>query len=101
MREFEEWEPLWFTTAIIRGEGRTIVVNTGFEEKVDHLIAAWHRWHPRADFTRTPEDRMPAVLERLGIDCSSVDTVILTPLGAYSTGNISLFPNAQICLLRR
>jgi hypothetical protein len=101
MQKFEEWEPLWFTTAIVRGEGRTIVINTGFEEEVNHLVAAWHRWHPRAEFTRSPEERMPAVLDHLGIDPATVDAVILTPLGAYSTGNISLFPNAQICLLRR
>lgn len=101
MQNFDEWEPLTFTIMIVRGEGRTIVVNTGFEDEVGHLVDAWHRWHPRADFTRSADERMPAVLERLNVDPVSVDTVILTPLGAYATGNVSLFPNAQICMLRR
>ncbi len=100
LQGFEEWAPLWFTIAVVRGQGRTIVINTGFEEEVGHLVEAWRRWHPRADFTRSDEERVPVVLERFDVDPAKVDTVILTPLGAYSTGNISLFPNAEICILR-
>jgi hypothetical protein len=100
MQRFEEWQPLWFTIAVVRGEGRTVVINTGFEEEVDHLVEAWRRWHPRAEFTRSPEERVPVVLERLAVDPATVDTVILTPLGAYATGNLSLFTRAEICILR-
>ena len=100
MKDFDVWQPLWFTIAVVRGEGRTILINTGFEEQVDHLVTRWREWHPRAEFTRAPEERLPAVLERLAVDPATVDTVILTPLGPYSTGNISLFARAEICVLR-
>lgn len=100
MDSFEAWLPLWFTMAIVRGEGRTIALNTGIEADVQHLIEGYPKWHPKAIFARSEEERVERILERLKVDPDDVDTVILTPLGFYSCGNISLFRNARICLLR-
>ena len=100
MESFDDWLPLWFTMAIVRGEGRTIVVNTGIEADVRHLVDGYRAWHPKAIFARSEEERTERILERFGVDPADVDTVILTPLGFYSCGNISLFRNAQVCMLR-
>jgi len=100
MDAFDDFLPLWFTMAIVRGEGRTIAINTGFEADVSHLVEGFPKWHPKAIFARTEDERVERVLERLNVRADDVDTVVLTPLGSYSSGNISLFRRAQICLLR-
>jgi glyoxylase-like metal-dependent hydrolase (beta-lactamase superfamily II) len=100
MDRFDDFMPLWFTMAIVRGEGRTIAINTGFEADVRHLIEGFPQWHPRAVFARSDDERIENVLARLGVGADEVDTVVLTPLGSYSSGNISLFRNARICMLR-
>src|SRR4051812_10226643 len=100
MDAFDDWLPLWFTMAIVKGEGRTIAINTGFESNVDHLVKGFPEWHPKAIFERREDERIERVLERLGVDPGDVDTVILTPLGSYSSGNVSLFRNAKVCILR-
>lgn len=101
MEGFDTWEPLWFNIAVLRGEGRTVVINTGFPEDVEKLRQAWASWDPRAVFTRHDEEKVPAVLARAGVRPEEVDIVIITPLGGYSTGNISLFKRAQICIHKR
>jgi glyoxylase-like metal-dependent hydrolase (beta-lactamase superfamily II) len=100
MDSFDIFLPLWFTMAIVRGEGRTIAINTGFESDVRHLVEGFPKWHPRAIFARADDERIERVLERMDVKPDDVDTVVLTPLGSYSSGNISLFRKAQVCLLR-
>jgi len=100
MDSFDVFLPLWFTMAIVRGEGRTIAINTGFESDVGHLVDGFPKWHPKAIFARSEDERVEAVLAKMGVQPAEVDTVVLTPLGSYSAGNISMFSNARICILR-
>ncbi len=100
MRDFESWEPLWFTMAIVRGGGRTVVVNTGFGNDFARHHDAWLAWHPRSESSQREDERAEAVLQRLGVKAAEVDDLILTPLGGYAVGAIDLFPRATISFSR-
>jgi hypothetical protein len=100
MRDFEDWQPLRFTMAVLRNEHRTVVVNTGFEDDFSGYEAAWRAWHPRSASSREEDERAEAALARLGVDPADVDIVVLSPFGGYATGKIDLFPRAEICFSR-
>jgi hypothetical protein len=56
---------------------------------------------PRCQLKRTEDERPLNALARLGVAPEQVDHILLTPLQAYATSNISLFTNAKICFSRR
>lgn len=100
LRDFEDWQPLWFTMAVLRGGGHTIVLNTGFGDDFARHHDAWLAWHPRSASSQRDDERAAAVLSRLGVDPGEVDELVLTPLGGYALGDIDLFPNARISFSR-
>ncbi|MDB5841309.1 MAG: fold hydrolase [Herminiimonas sp.] len=74
--------PLDYFVWVIRGAGRTIVVDTGFNRQ-----AAVER---KREFLRCPIES----LRHLGIEPAQVSDVILTHLHYDHAGNIKLLPNA-------
>lgn len=50
---------------------------------------------------RTEEERPQNALKRFGLTPDDIQYVILTPLQAYATANVTLFRNAQICISRK
>ncbi|MEX1031215.1 MAG: hypothetical protein WDZ91_14400 [Paenibacillaceae bacterium] len=100
MSRFDEWCPLAALMGVIRGEGKTIVVNSG--PPIDFLPFMNDIWEkefdPRVQMTVSEEQKTMHVLASLGIKPEEVDYVIVTPLQAYAIGNVDLFPNAKICL---
>ena len=102
MSHWQEWEQLCFLMVVARGNGVTAIVNTGPPADLTELNAAWRGFAgPRCQMHRSEEQRPEQVLARMGVDPASVDYVLLTPLQAYATANIALFPKAQICCSRR
>jgi glyoxylase-like metal-dependent hydrolase (beta-lactamase superfamily II) len=102
MSHWDQWETLYFYTVVVRGGGRTIVVNTGPPEDLKEMNEQWRSYAgPRCQMIRQPEERPAAALATLGILPEQVDLVLITPLQAYATGNIPLFRNAQVALSRR
>ena len=73
---------------VVVGEGRTIVVDTGFNAEV------------AARRNRVATLPPAAALAHLGIDPASVDTVVMTHLHYDHAGNSDLFPNARFHLQR-
>lgn len=71
---------------VIRNGSRTVVVDTGFTPEVGE---------PRG---RSMTTAVPDGLARLGIDPTSVETVIITHGHYDHTGNIGLFPNATFIM---
>jgi glyoxylase-like metal-dependent hydrolase (beta-lactamase superfamily II) len=69
---------------LIRGGGQTIVVDTGFDPTCGERRGR--------SCLITPE----AALERLGVDPSAVDQLILTHFHYDHIGNVHLFPNAEL-----
>jgi len=88
---------------LIRGGGHNILVNTGPPQDLTGLNEGWVKFFgfPEAQIVRT-EDQLPQnILRTQGLTPGDIDTVIVTPLQAYATANIHLFPNARICISRK
>ena len=77
----------WF----IGGTDVPILVDSGLpdEERAK-------KWHSYTNPTISPEQRMENALKRKGIDPESIKIVIQTHLHWDHTGNLKLFPNAQV-----
>jgi hypothetical protein len=102
MERFQEWTTLEFQIAVIQGGGKTIVLNTGFPDDITGIARAWRDYLGERAVLRRPDPWKTApALRSAGIDPSSVDFVLLTPLQLYTTGNLRLFPQAKICVSRR
>jgi glyoxylase-like metal-dependent hydrolase (beta-lactamase superfamily II) len=102
MSHWNEWVKLCFWMVVIRGEGKTAIINTG---PPDDLTALNERWGgafgDRGKLARSENQRPLAALASIGIAPENVDYVLLTPLQTYATANLHLFKNAQICLSKR
>ncbi len=103
MSHFGQWLPLRVYVGIIRGEGRTVLVNSGPpQDYLDVMNDVWREeLGPRAHMTVDGADAVAAWLDRAGVAPQEVDAVIVTPLQAYAIGNIDRFPNAEVCVSRR
>jgi glyoxylase-like metal-dependent hydrolase (beta-lactamase superfamily II) len=58
-------------------------------------------WHASCRLFRNDDEKPAAVLARAGLTPEQVDTVVLTPLTIYTTGNLRLFPRAAFAMNRR
>ncbi|MDH3669325.1 MAG: MBL fold metallo-hydrolase, partial [Paracoccaceae bacterium] len=75
-----------FFVWLIRGGGRTILVDTGFN-------------HERAEARKRTIQRLPTEgLEVLGVKAQDVETVIVTHLHYDHAGNLDLFPEAEFII---
>jgi hypothetical protein len=102
MERFQDWTTLEFQIGVIQAGGKTVVVNTGFPDDIDGISRAWRDYLGERALLRRPDPWKTApALRSIGLDPSSVDFVLLTPLQLYTTGNLRLFPNAKICVSRR
>ena len=102
MSHWETWEQLFFYMVVIRGNGKTAIINTGPPPDLTALNEVWrHFAGPRCQMIRAEEERPIAALATLGISPDDVDYVLITPLQAYATANIPLFRRAQVCLSKR
>ncbi len=91
------------TIFLIRGGGKNILVNTGAPQDLTELNNAWHDFFgfDEAMITRTGDEYPQKALERVGLKPEDIDMVIITPIQIYATANITMFPNATICINRR
>jgi glyoxylase-like metal-dependent hydrolase (beta-lactamase superfamily II) len=78
--------PLDYFVWLVRGQGRELVVDTGFSAAV---AAKRGREHLRCP---------AAALRLLGVDCSKVQDVVITHLHYDHVGNFDLFPAAALHL---
>jgi len=97
-------ETLWFMAFLIRGDGRNVLVNTGPPRDLTEINAQWVEGFgfPEAAMVRDDAAELPEnALARHGLTPDDIDHVIVTPLQAYATANITLFRNARICISRK
>ena len=87
--ESDESRQMDFFFWILRNSRRTIIVDTGFTPEVGERRG-------RA-ITCAPAE----ALQRLGIDPESVEHVVLTHAHYDHTGNVGLFPSAQVVISAR
>ncbi len=102
MSHWGGWETLYFYMVVIRGEGKTLVINTGPPPDLEQLNPFWRAaLGERGEMVRREEERPENALRRLGMEPAEVDYVLITPLQSYATANIPMFRNAQICISQK
>jgi glyoxylase-like metal-dependent hydrolase (beta-lactamase superfamily II) len=102
MSGWGEWETLFFYIVLISGEGVNALINTGPPRDLEILNVGWGQFAgPRCQLIREAGETTEEILESAGLGASDITHVLLTPLQLYATANLALFPNAQICMLRR
>ena len=102
MSDWEKWVQLYIWALLIQGDGKNILLNTGPPKDLTELNACWSEAvSPRSQMIRQEEERPENVLKNVGLTVDDIDYLLITPLQAYTTGNIHLFKNAQVCLSRR
>jgi len=101
MERFEVWEGFVFTMVVIRGGGKTVMINSGLPKDLTVLNPYWHLWPGERRIEVSEAEKPANALSKIGIDPETVDYLIISPLVYYATGNVELFPKAKICLLKR
>jgi glyoxylase-like metal-dependent hydrolase (beta-lactamase superfamily II) len=96
-----EFAKLYYYFVLIRNSERTILVNTGLPEDYSAFQTFLTAWHPQCKLFRDESEKIAAVLAREGLSLEQVDTIVLTPLTVYTTGNLCLFSQAKIAVNRR
>jgi hypothetical protein len=102
MDRWEEWVTLFFYVLLLRDGERTVLVNAGPPEDLGAINAVWAGYlgGERGAMRVADGERLPAALAAHGVDPGEVDTVVLTPLTAYTTGRLELFERAELCIGR-
>lgn len=101
MAHFDAWEQFIFTMVVVRGAGKTVIINTGLPKDLSVLDPFWPQWTGEQKIEVSEAEQPLNALTRAGVDPTEVDVLIISPLVYYATANIDLFSKAQICLLRR
>jgi glyoxylase-like metal-dependent hydrolase (beta-lactamase superfamily II) len=103
MQHWNQREELNVIIYLVRGGGQNILINTGPPQDLAVLNQAWKEFfgYPEAQIVRSEDQRPQNILRSQGLDPADISKVIVTPLQAYATANIHLFPNAEICISRK
>lgn len=103
MSAWDEWFDSRFWMVVARDGTHTVLINTGPPPDLGPLNTLWRDFHPsgKVQFTRTDGELPEAALASLGVAPADVTHVVLTPVVAYTVGNLPLFPNAQYVVSRR
>jgi glyoxylase-like metal-dependent hydrolase (beta-lactamase superfamily II) len=100
------WDELEYNPHFIwlaRDGRRTVLVNTGLPPDLGDLSVlnqSCRAAHPENYFAPDHIWAPRQLLAEAGVKPEDVDTVLITAMGAYATGNIELFPNAEVYLSR-
>src|SRR5438067_621740 len=94
-----EWLRNEFYLVLARNGHHTVLVNSGTPRDMTVPNQFQRRFAERS--IPLIKEPMPQPLLNIGVQPSDVDILILTPFTYYTTGNLSVFTNAQICILRR
>lgn len=98
---WNEWFRNIFYMLIVKSEDRTIVINSGPPRDMTIPNQFQRSFAERSVPRIADAEKLPGALKAAGIDPSDVDILVLCPFGYYTTGNLSLFTKAQICILKR
>jgi glyoxylase-like metal-dependent hydrolase (beta-lactamase superfamily II) len=96
-----EYLDLYYYIVLIQNEHRRILLNTGMPEDFSAFETFVKNWHPACRLYREESERPENILAGAGLAAADIDLVLITPLTVYTTGNLRLFPRAEIALNRR
>lgn len=101
LSDFDKWYPLAFQVVVLRQGDTVALVNTGPRD-LEPINELWvSLLGERGTLRRSPEEEIVPALASVGLSPADVTHLICTPFQLYSTGNIPLFENAQLCLSKR
>src|SRR5215471_11069280 len=92
---------LYYYLALIQNQDRRILVNTGMPTDFSAFERFVQGWHPSCRLFRDESELPEKILARVGLTPEMIDTVLITPLTVYTTGNLHLFPKATIAMNRK
>ncbi len=102
MSDWDQWHRLAFQAALIQCPGINVLVSSGPAEDLTPMNTQWASFlGERAAMRRGPNQWMPEQLAALGLEPSDITHLVLTPLQLYTTSNVPLFGNAEICIADR
>lgn len=102
MSDWDAWYPLCFQVVLVQGDGVNALVNTGFARDPRVIRDLWiSLLGERGRLRRSAQEEIEAVLGSAGLTPADVTHVLLTPFQLYTTGNVTLFDNAQFCFTKR
>lgn len=88
-------EPLAVVAMLVRGHGRTVLINCGPDPAMlPTLNEAWANFDPRHQMRVEPHEELGAALAAVGCAPDQVDTVVVTPFQPYALGNLLVLDNA-------
>jgi glyoxylase-like metal-dependent hydrolase (beta-lactamase superfamily II) len=102
MSHWNDWVKLFFWMVVVRGNGKTAIINTGPPADLTELNERWSGgFGERGKLVRQESERPLNALASLDIRPEDVDYVLITPLQIYATANIQHFKNAEVCISKR
>ena len=99
MEGWNQWEKLSFHSLLLRNGNMNFLINTGLPADLRERNRAMIDFGGERCIFKPIDITME--LKRLGLEPSDVNGISFTPLQDYTTGGISLFPNAKIYIDRR
>lgn len=102
MAEWDRWFPIAFQSVLIEGNGVKALVSTGPAADLAPMNNKWAEvLGERAKMRRTDGQFIVDCLASCGVTPQEITHVILSPLQLYTTSNVPVFANAEICLSRK
>lgn len=99
---WEEWIKVYFYFWIVRGEGKTVLVDTGIRDVNDINPSVIETFGEKGMFRMDMEkENIPKLLREHGVEPEDVDYVFITHLHYDHASNIPLFPKATFVISRR
>jgi glyoxylase-like metal-dependent hydrolase (beta-lactamase superfamily II) len=87
------WEDTMFSFSVIRGDNKTILINSGLEDDPSDLNNFFASWHKNV-VIKNPVKTIDA-LAKMNIKPEDIDAILVTPLTAYTVGSLHHFPKAD------
>lgn len=102
MSHFDETFPLSFQVALLKTQDAVVLLNAGPQDNLETMNSHWAlNLGAESAMKVSPDGDLVSQLSALGVSPSDVTHVVLSPFQLYSTGGLSHFSDAEVCLSRR
>src|SRR5690348_6271928 len=86
LEKYDGWEPFVSTIVVIKGGGKTVVINSGLPRDLALLEPYWPSWPMERKWQVTEDEKPIHALRNIGVDPAEVNFLIISPLQYYATG---------------
>lgn len=100
MSKWGEWVKLYFYIGVIRGGGKTILVDTGVRD-VNEINPSVAFLGEQAMLRMAPREDIESIMAKAGVSFGDVDDVLITHLHYDHVSNLKRFPRARIVVNKK